>query len=650
MAKHYWTLKIYHKISCIYKNQWKYVCISGEILLLLAEANRPEKDYEEDIRGALRRPHVTCYDTAVRCRLAQFHQWNEGPFWWQCITQFCPRAQSSQTSVWAFAVWFGAIKFKCPSSGRQLKRNWPAADAPLFTCSPPTSEVGNDCLIQQRALAMKEGTEHAGCWRRKQPQPAMSRWVEPIVTCLLSITLLPPLLILLAILRLGKWLLDSALSPGKDCVPFREDDAVWLQDRPTNRHIINALMLLEGPPMMEKLREVIADRLVFCKDDRGQRRWPRLAQVIETGCGRSFWKEDVNFNMANHVKHWQGRLPSSLAELEGVISEICNTKLPEEISPWEFLVIAGTLEDVHAVVLRMHHCVADGVAVTRIFGKNMFDVPPHDKEPYKFTMKQRAYMWCKAAFVGAYMVLTKFLVPADQSPVHGQQLSGKKLVSWSKTVDLALVKRVKNLTGTTVNDVMVSCVAGAMGEYLTRECGVGNPQDMLASVPVDIRSTANSMKLQNKFALVFLQLPLAARSGVDRLLATKRRMDVIKTSAEPLVTATTVKLLMLLPEFISKPLVDFFSMKMSCVLSNVPGPQTTLSIGGQRVLGGIFWPPQRATIGIGLSIFSYAGKMRVGIFSDESVIPNPRAFVEAFERQFEELLKELNLSEDKVFC
>lgn len=281
--------------------------------------------------------------------------------------------------------------------------------------------------------------------------------------------------------------------------------------------------------------------------------------------------------------------------------------------------------------------------------KNLYDVPPQGAEPKKFSTKQRVFMWCKAILVGPLMVLTKFVSKSDRSSIHGQELCGKKVVAWSKNVDLSLVKQVKNVAGTTVNDVMVSCLAGALHDYLKGRdnCDGAKLDDMWASVPVDIRASTNSVKLKNKFALVFLRLPIVAKNAVDRLLATKQRMDIIKTSAEPLVTATTVQILMMLPEFISRPLIDFFARKMSCVLSNVPGPQQTLYLGGQKIAQGIFWVPQRANIGLGLSIFSYGGGIRVGVYCDECVIPKPKEVVEGFEKNFWQLVNELNINENQ---
>lgn len=474
--------------------------------------------------------------------------------------------------------------------------------------------------------------------------------LECVLTCLLFCLVIPILMLGLAILKLGKYLFERYIAFTRKCIPFRGDDAVWQQDRATNRHIIHALMVVEGSPDINKLRKIICERLVYGEDEKGERICPRLTQVVQRHLGYYVWKEDENFSIEKQVLNWTGDYPKRVEDLQAAISEICSTPLPKALSPWQFLVLPILEGNCFGLLIRVHHSVADGVALTRVFVKNLYDVPPQGAEPKKFSSKQRMYMWCKAIVVGPLMAVTKFFSKSDRSSIHGEELCGKKAIAWSKNVDLSLVKQVKNVAGTTVNDVMVSCLAGALHDYLKGRdnCDVAAKlDDMWASVPVDIRASTNSVKLKNKFALVFLRLPIVAKNAVDRLLATKQRMDVIKTSAEPLVTATTVQILMMLPEFISRPVIDFFSRKMSCVLSNVPGPQQTLYLGGQKIVEGIFFVPQRANIGVGLSIFSYGGGIRVGVYCDESVIPKPKKVVEGFEKNFWQLVHELNINENE---
>jgi len=255
-------------------------------------------------------------------------------------------------------------------------------------------------------------------------------------------------------------------------------------------------------------------------------------------------------------------------------------------------------------------------------------------------------MWCKAMLMGPMLVINKLLTRADDSAIHGPELSGQKVIAWSEDVSLDLVKTVKNTTRTTVNDVMVSCLSGAIHDYLQKH-GPSKIEDMWASVPVDIRANNESLKACNKFALVFLRLPIVANGCIERLKKAKQRMDIIKTSAEPLITSTTVNILMMIPNFISKILINFFSRKMSVVLSNIPGPPELLSIGGDVVYEGLFFPPARANMGVGLSIFSYGGKIRIGVIADTNVVSNPREITQGFVKHFHMLVNELDINSNK---
>lgn len=471
--------------------------------------------------------------------------------------------------------------------------------------------------------------------------------IDCVVSFFLAIIFIPILLLFLGALNFGKWIFVWYIKKYKNCIPLDEDDAVWQQDTPTNRHIIHALMILEGTPNLEKIKKIVCERMVYKVNENGERVCPRLSQVITKCCGQFVWKEEENFQIEQHISLWQGEVPKNKEELENVLSKLAPTPLPNDLSPWHFYIIPTKYErPSYAFLMRIHHSMGDGVGLTRVFVKNMYDCPPIGGEPRKFTTKQRFYMWCKAMFMGPMLVINKMLTRADKSAVHGPELSGHKVIVWSDDVCLDLVKTVKNKTGTTVNDVMVSCLAGAIQEYL-QQYGPSKIEDMWASVPVDIRANNESLKACNKFALVFLRLPIVASGCLERLFKSKQRMDIIKTSAEPLITATTCNILMMIPEFISRTLIDFFSRKMSVVLSNIPGPPELLSIGGDVVYEGLFFPPARANMGVGLSIFSYGGKMRVGVITDTNVVSNPREITKGFIKHFYMLVNTLDIDKNK---
>ena len=465
-----------------------------------------------------------------------------------------------------------------------------------------------------------------------------------VITFLMSLMLLPVVLPVILLLLAYNGII-CVLIRLNGAVPLRADDVVWQQDRPTNRHIVSAAVFLAGQSTVEKLREIVAQRLVYFVRESGEKLCPRLTYRIVTMFGQYVWLEDSGFSLEKQVRLWDGILPTTTDEVQDVVSDICSQPLPLASPLWEFVLIpTPKMNNSHLFLFRIHHSYADGIALTRVFVNNLFDIPVKDYEPIRFTTKQRFLMWCKAVVVGPMTVLSKCLSQADCSVIHGNELSGKKRVAWSKKLSLATVKKIKGKTKTTVNDVMVSCLAGALRTYL-KDHSTDKPQDIWAAVPVDVRASRKSLKFKNKFALVYLRAPVGVEDDIEQLFETKRRMDEIKRSAEPLVAATTVRLLMLLPHFLSKPILDIFSGKMSCVLSNVPGPQVTLTIGGNEALGGVFWPPARCNIALKMSIFSYNGHINIGVMVDEAVIPEPKKIVCNFEKHFEKLCEFMGIEQ-----
>jgi hypothetical protein len=123
-----------------------------------------------------------------------------------------------------------------------------------------------------------------------------------------------------------------------------------------------------------------------------------------------------------------------------------------------------------------------------------------------------------------------------------------------------------------------------------------------------------------------------------RIELVKATMDDLKRSAAPVVVFGLQKaLLAFLPEVASRGLIDFLANKCTAVVTNVPGPQQDISLAGRKVRGMLFWVPQRADIGIGISILSFAGKVQVGVMADASLMEDPHHLVHAFEAEFEAL-------------
>ena len=238
-----------------------------------------------------------------------------------------------------------------------------------------------------------------------------------------------------------------------------------------------------------------------------------------------------------------------------------------------------------------------------------------------------------------FILLQRMLWPADRHSLHGPVLSGRKRVAWTTPLDLGLIKDVKDRLNATVNDVLMASVAGALSRYLQRQGGqrLGSFQ---VSMPVNVRPPDERAVMENRFAAVPLRLPAGLASVVQRVAAVKGRMDALKRSVEPIVVYGIVNVLLrILPHRMSRGLIDFLANKCTAVVTNVPGPRRSITVAGRLVRSMVFWVPQRADIGLGISILSFAGRVQVGVLCDDAVVPDPGKLIEAFEEEFEELRK-----------
>ena len=223
----------------------------------------------------------------------------------------------------------------------------------------------------------------------------------------------------------------------------------------------------------------------------------------------------------------------------------------------------------------------------------------------------------------------------DSRTLFKGELSVARRTAWSQPLPLDQVKAVGRATGATVNDVVVASVAGALRSYMQGRGQAVEGIDVRAMVPVDIRSAAEALeKLGNHFGLVVLSLPVGLAEPLGRLHELKRRMDQLKHTPEAIVTYGIVQAMGMTPIRIERLVLRFFTSKTSVVMTNVIGPRHKLYLAGNPIRQVNFWVPQTAGIGLGISIFSYAGEVVVGIMANAKLVPDPETIVDAFEAEF----------------
>jgi WS/DGAT/MGAT family acyltransferase len=235
--------------------------------------------------------------------------------------------------------------------------------------------------------------------------------------------------------------------------------------------------------------------------------------------------------------------------------------------------------------------------------------------------------------------IAKLALMSQDSPTRFKGAPGiRKRVAWAEPIPLDEVKAVGKALGASVNDVLLSCVAGALREYLV---GKGDATDgvmIRALVPVNLRSQEKAYKLGNQFGVVFLELPIGIENPVERLYAVRANMRSLKGSFQPVLTLGLLAAAGAGPKVLQEQLITVLARNASAVMTNVPGPQAPLYLAGARIERFMFWVPQSGDIGMGVSILSYNGHVQFGLITDRGFCPDPEKIIARFAPEFEKLV------------
>ncbi len=448
--------------------------------------------------------------------------------------------------------------------------------------------------------------------------------------------------------------------PAGTVEPLAGVDSAWLRmDEPSNLMVINGVLVLDRPISRDELAAVVGERLLSI---------PRFRQrvVCRRRSGRPCWEDDPSFDLDRHVLSRRLGDPGDRRALQGVVSDLMSDPFEPERPPWTFHLIEG-YGDRSAVMVRLHHCLGDGLALMMVLlslteaggATNPFrDLFSGDCDLARVRSAAEALMpdgmrlmlhpaesLARAGRLLRGVAATTALgrlalrLPDPPSRFKGRLVSDKR-AAWSEAVALDDLRGVAHSLGATINDVLLTAVTGGLRRYLVEhDDAVAARLAFRAAVPVNLRPLGAMDRLGNRFGLVFLSMPVGVADPLDRLAEVRRRMRSLRSSAEPLVTFGILKLMGRGPLALQRAVVNLLAAKTTAVMTNVPGPRTPLSLGGRTIEDLFFWVPQAGRVGIGISIMSYAGAVRVGIGTDAGLVPDPERIVAAYEDELATLMR-----------
>jgi diacylglycerol O-acyltransferase / wax synthase len=457
-------------------------------------------------------------------------------------------------------------------------------------------------------------------------------------------------------------------------------DAAWLHmDRPTNLMVINSVLLFDEQVDLARLTDTVQHRLVD--------RYPRFhRRVVESRLPLLVpsWEDDPEFALEHHIHHLALPAPGDEATLKELVGDLMATPLDRSRPLWNLYLVDGLGEGC-AVISRMHHCIADGIALGRVM-LSLTDSTRRaslsGEEPVEHTVGKhrprftgpigaltgpaQALATPLAGSVKAGRALARQGLDVAAHPHHAGALAGavardastlvklvltaadaasaikgdpgiSRKVTWTEPISLKLVKEIAHAHDATVNDVLLAGVSGALRHYLQGR-GSETPE-IQALVPFNLRPLDEPVprELGNRFGLVFLPLPVGTSGSYRRLVAVSRRMQAIKSSREGPVSYGILGAIGLTPVGVEQRVVDMFSGKGTAVMTNVPGPRKTVYFAGVPVKTVLFWGPTSGHVGMSVAIFSYRGDVTVGLMVDAKLVPDPEEIAKGLEAELEAL-------------
>jgi WS/DGAT/MGAT family acyltransferase len=445
-------------------------------------------------------------------------------------------------------------------------------------------------------------------------------------------------------------------------------DTAWLRmDQPTNLMMITGVMMFAEPIPFERFKATLEER--FLRFDRFRRR-------VRDRSGTPYWEDDPYFDLENHVHRIALPAPGDQRALQEYVSDLMGQSLDFSKPLWDMHLVENYGEGC-AVITRIHHCIADGMALVRVLlemtdetregRRGKHKTRDHEAgrpgpvtkllEPaaslFRTTLKATEtvlHEGMNLVFKPSHLlararqgldlasVVAKLLLQGpDSDTIFKGELGVRKRAAWSQPVPLPLVKHIGKKMGGTINDVLLTAVAGALRRYLEAHDQPVDDVEIRAIVPVNLRPLDEPITLGNKFGLVFLTLPVFIADPLKRLREVHRRMEAIKGSMEAVVALGVLHGIGMAPKEIEKLVIKLFSRMGSAVMTNVPGPRKQLYFAGSPLTHIMFWVPRAGSVALGVSILSYNGEVLLGFATDAHIVPDPNLLTAAFHEEFDAL-------------
>ena len=403
---------------------------------------------------------------------------------------------------------------------------------------------------------------------------------------------------------------------------------------------------------------------------------PRYRQHIRRvpfNLARPVWADDPHFQVLYHVRRTAVPSPGGPGELRNLAGRILAQRLDFNRPPWEIWMIEGLENGRWALVVKMHHCMVDGIGATDLL-THLLDHAPGEKPAAPASWTPEAAPSALSLILGGVReTVTDSLRRAAGIPGFARRLGSKGNVgfagglpryaghltqsgppelngptsphrrwSWAQA-DLEEVKRVRRALGGTVNDVILAAVSSAFRDLL-RSRGVLSGESVVRTmVPVSVRSPGEQGLHTNRVSAVLVNLPCGEPDPVRRVQLVHEQMEFLKGSHQAIGPDALVSLLGMAPALHAATLHTALQLRqpvIHTVVTTVPGPPFPLYAMGSKLVEMYPYVPIATGFRVSIGNVSYLGRLFFGLTGDFDAMPDLEVLADGIRTGFDELIKE----------
>lgn len=410
-------------------------------------------------------------------------------------------------------------------------------------------------------------------------------------------------------------------------------------------------------------------------------RYRQIAVPPPFGIGYPTWEYDPHFDIKRHIFRVRLEAPGGEAELEALAGRLLSQVLDRGKPLWEIHVVDGLQDGRGALIARIHHALADGVAGAALLRIMLDPTPEGSHAAHKRRTRQAApahaeytpaeqianaiqsalenAVAAEAGLLsladgllsdrgkGALQELTTLLPELLQPPERfcfNKPCSGDRKFCWAE-VDFRQVQAIRAALGGKINDCIVSVVVRAIARYIRLHGEKTHGRFLRVVCPVNLRGDEQGESMGNRITFLPVVLPLDVRDPAEMLRAVAARMETMKSVRAAEMVAIFASCLGATPAPMQElfwrglPMVPLPLPLLNMICTNVPGSPSALYTVGRRLVASYPHVPTGYELGLAVAVQSYDGKLFFGVTADAHVAPDVARLRDYIRICFQELCK-----------